>query len=109
VTKSAPQSDTSPRAIAVPEAYRHWRDSARRLIEPLAALMQPGRASLPIAGNPSDHDAQADRLESFARPLTLAAFWLQAEPDPSDAVFRARVASWVREALVLGTGPDSPD
>ncbi|HEY5551745.1 MAG TPA: DUF2264 domain-containing protein, partial [Opitutaceae bacterium] len=65
---------------AVPPAYAHWRGEARRLLEPLAALMQSGSAALPIAGNPSDHDAQADRLESFARPLMLAAFWLQAVP-----------------------------
>src|SRR5437763_1473961 len=54
-------------------SYRHWQLVARRLLEPLAALMHPGRAGLEIYGTSSDHDAQADRLESFARPLTLAA------------------------------------
>ncbi|HUG13275.1 MAG TPA: DUF2264 domain-containing protein [Opitutaceae bacterium] len=95
--------------MSLPSPYLHWRDAARRLLEPLAALMLSGRAALPIAGNPSDHDAQADRLESFARPLTLAAFWLQSVPDPADAGFRMRIAGWFREALVLGTDPESPE
>jgi len=106
---TASQNAASPRASTVPEAYRHWRDVARRLLEPLAALMEPGHASLPIAGNASDHDAQADRLESFARPLTLAAFWLKAAADPADGAFRARVTAWFREALVLGTDHASPE
>jgi hypothetical protein len=92
-----------------PPSYLHWQDSARRLLEPLAALMHPGRADLAIAGAPSDHDRQADRLESFARPLTLAAFWLQSAPRPEDAAFRARLANWFREGLVIGTDPASPE
>ena len=43
----------------VPAAYRHWQLQTRRLLEPLVALMHPGRADLAIAGPPSDHDAQA--------------------------------------------------
>jgi len=93
----------------LPATYRHWQESARRLLEPLAALMQPGRASLDIHGAPSDHDAQADRLESFARPLTLAAFWLQSAPRPEDAAFRTRLAEWFRAGLVLGTNPAGPE
>ena len=73
--------------MTLPSPYLHWQDSARRLLEPLAALMQPGRADLAIAGAASDHDLQADRLESFARPLTLAAFWLQSAPRPEDNTF----------------------
>jgi hypothetical protein len=92
----------------LPAAYRHWQDAARRLLEPLAALMQPGRADLPIAGAPSDHDAQADRLESFARPLVLAAFWLQSAPRPEDAALREKTATWFRAGLALGTDPASP-
>ncbi len=78
--------------MPVPDSYRHWQLSARRLLEPLAALMQPGRAELPLAGHPSDHDAQADRLESVARPLTLAAFYLQsvAHELPADSCSPAR-------------------
>lgn len=92
----------------LPATYRHWQDSARRLLEPLAALMAPGRADLPIAGPPSDHDAQADRLESFARPATLAAFWLQSTPRPEDAALRETTSAWLRAGLVLGTDPASP-
>jgi len=93
--------------MPLPASYLHWQDSARRLLEPLAALMHPGRADLDIAGAPSDHDQQADRLESFARPLTLAAFWLQSAPRPEDAAFRTRLAAWFREGLVTGTNPAS--
>ena len=94
--------------MPLPVSYLHWQDSARRLLEPLAALMHPGRADLAIVGAPSDHDQQADRLESFARPLTLAAFWLQSAPRPEDAALRARVTAWFREGLVAGTNPSSP-
>lgn len=92
----------------LPATYRHWQDSARRLIEPLAALMQAGRADLPIIGPASDHDAQADRLESFARPLLLAAHWLQSAPRPEDAALREKIAAWFRAGLMLGTDPAHP-
>lgn len=92
-------------AATLPPSYRHWQDSARRLLEPLAALMPPGRAALPLAGPASDHDAQADRLESFARPLLLAAHWLQSRPCPEDAELRAKITRWFRDGLVLGTDP----
>ena len=91
----------------LPAAYVHWQDAARGLLAPLAALMAPGRADLPLAGPPSDHDAQADRLESFARPLLLAAFWLQSVPRPEDAALRERTAAWFRAGLGLGTDPAS--
>ena len=92
----------------LPPPYRHWQDSARRLLEPLAALMQPGRADLAIAGAASDHDLQADRLESFARPFTLAAFWLQSVPRPEDTAFREIIGTWFRAGLVAGTDPAGP-
>jgi len=89
--------------------YRHWQRQARRLLEPLSALMVPGRADLPIAGLASDHDAQADRLESFARPLLLAAHFLQSQAHPDDAAFRTHLAAWFRAGLVAGTDPRSPE
>lgn len=92
----------------VPAPYRHWQLSARALLEPLAALMVPGRASLAIPGPASDHDAAADRLESFARPLTLAAFFLQSAPHPDDAALRDKLASWFRAGLALGSDPEHP-
>jgi len=92
----------------LPVTYRHWQDSARRLLEPLAALMLPGHAELAIRGAPSDHDTQADRLESFARPLTLAAFWLQSAPRSEDVELRTRLSTWFRAGLVAGTDPTHP-
>ena len=96
--------------MTVPAAYRQWQHHARALLEPLAALMQADAADLPISGRPSDHDAPADRLESFARPLLLAAFYLQSEQldDGNDAVFAGRIAGWFRRGLVLGTQRGTP-
>lgn len=91
-----------------PAAYRHWQLQAKRLLEPLAKLMHPGRASLEIAGPASDHDAQADRLETFARPLTLAAHFLCSVEDPDDWYLRQFLAQWFREGLVAGSDPAGP-
>ncbi|QYM78975.1 DUF2264 domain-containing protein [Horticoccus luteus] len=104
-----------PHTMNLPPAYLHWQDAARRLIEPLAALMHPGEASLAIAGPASDHDAAADRLESFARPLLLAAHWLQSAPRAEDHALREKLAAWFRGGLAAGTdvggahywGPDA--
>ncbi len=85
--------------------FRHWQLAAKNLLTPLAALMRPGAADLPIQGAPSDHDAQADRLESFARPLTLAAFFLQSEPHPDDTALREKISAWFRAGLVAGSDP----
>ncbi len=72
--------------------------------------MRPGEASLAIAGPASDHDAQADRLESFARPLLLAAHYLQTEPEDSTKAraLREKVATWFRAGLAAGSDPSSP-
>src|SRR5690606_3418358 len=90
-------------------SYAHWQSQARSLLEPLAALMQPGRASIPIEGAASNHDPAADRLESFARPLILAALYLQSAPEPDSAAFRESLAAWFRAGLILGSHPDSPE
>ena len=94
--------------MATPDTYRHWQLAAKTLLEPLATLMRPGHADLEIAGAPSDHDKQADRLESFARPLTLAAFFLHSEPHPADHAFRQATAAWFRAGLLAGSDPASP-
>ena len=91
-----------------PSPYRHWQDRARQLLKPLAALMEDGRAGRPLAGPARDHDAQADRVESFARPLCLAAHYLQSEPEPDSSAFRERIAVWFRRGLVIGTNPQHP-
>jgi hypothetical protein len=98
-------------AVPMPAAYRHWQAQARRLLEPVARLFQPGYASIPLAGPPSANGDPADRLESFARPMLLAAHFLQSQPnpaDPTDTILRERLARWFREGLVAGTAPDGP-
>jgi hypothetical protein len=96
-------------STSLPEPYLHWQKQTKRLLEPLVALMHPGRADLAINGIASDHDAQADRLESFSRPLVIAAHYLQTVPHPDDIHFRQYLATWFREALVIGSNPDHPD
>lgn len=100
-------------ADPVPATYRHWQARARQLLEPLAALFVPGQASLPIHGPASANGAPSDRLESFARPLLLAAHYLQSAPETgpaaaSAAAFRDRVAHWFREGLVAGATAGGP-
>lgn len=97
-----------------PAAYRHWQSQARALLEPLTRLFEPGRASLPIRGPASANGANSDRLESFARPLLLAAHYLQSAPETGDAAagaaaFRERVAGWFRAGLLVGTADSGPE
>jgi hypothetical protein len=89
-------------------AYRHWQTQARRLLEPLQRLFVPGQASLAITGPASANGIPADRLESFARPMLLAAHYLQSVPEAGSADFRAAVARWFREGIVAGTTPGGP-
>jgi hypothetical protein len=89
--------------------YEWWRAAAESLLQPLADLMRPGKADLPLAGQASNHGAQADRLESFARPCLLAAHWLASEPGNSEKLSRAEIAQWFRRGLVIGTDPASPE
>ena len=103
-----PSAPHPPFALRNSMSYRHWQLAARRLLEPLAALMQPGRADIPIAGAASDHDAPADRLESFARPLLLAAFFLQSADHADDRVLRTKLTTWFRTGLLAGSDPASP-
>jgi len=93
---------------SLPSSYRHWQAQTKRLLEPLVALMIPGHADLAIAGRSSDHDAQADRLETFARPLVVAAHYLQTVAEPADRKFRDDLARWFREGLAIGSDPTHP-
>ena len=99
-------------ASGIPLSYRGWQAHARGLLEPLAKLFVPGQASLDIHGPHSANGAQADRLESFARPLLLAAHYLQTVPEDGatadSAAFRESVALWFREGLVAGSSPTGP-
>ncbi len=79
------------------------------MLAPLAALMQPGKADLPLIGQASNHGAQADRLESFARPCLLAAHWLASEAGEKEKLSRAQVAEWFRRGLVIGTDPNNKE
>src|ERR1700693_1049499 len=89
--------------------YEWWRSAAEDLLVPLVALMKPGKADLPLRGQASNHGAQADRLESFARPCLLAAHWLVSEPGAAEKLSRDEVAAWFRRGLVAGTDPSSPE
>lgn len=98
----------------IPPAYRHWQTQARKLLEPLAKLFVQGKASLDIQGPASANGANADRLETFARPLLLAAHYLQssAEDDAEStgaAPFRTSVATWFRGGLIAGTAATGPE
>jgi len=89
--------------------YAWWRSAAERLLTPLAALMRPDKADLPLRGPASNHSAQADRLESFARPCLLAAHWLASEPGASGKLSRSELAAWFRRGLVVGTDPSNAE
>ena len=88
--------------------YPSWRDAAESLLKPLAVLMAPNKADLPLRGQASNHGATADRLESFARPCLLAAHWLQTEPASRETVSRKEIAEWFRRGLVIGTDRGHP-
>jgi hypothetical protein len=110
---ATPAAAASAHSAGVPDAYRVWQRHARELLEPLARLMVDGQASLPIHGPASANGPQADRLESFARPMLLAAHYLQSAPEEGPAAgaareFRARLGRWFRAGLVAGTTPDGP-
>lgn len=102
-----------PLSTGISAAYRTWQRHARELLEPLSRLMVDGQASLPIHGPASANGIPADRLESFARPMLLAAHYLQSAPEEGvDAApsteFRLRIARWFRSGLVAGTAPGGP-
>lgn len=92
--------------------YSGWHDAGRELLRPLRALMPAGAAQVALVGPPSDHDLRADRLEAFARPCLLAAFWMAADASVFDEERqreRDELANWFRAALAKGTDPRDPD
>lgn len=82
--------------------------SAEDMLRPLADLMLPGAADLPMIGQASNHGTQADRLETFARPCLWASHWLAAEPVEGETLSRETMAEWFRQGLVHGTDPAHP-
>lgn len=104
-------SETKASAVNPSLNHHAWLRIAEEGLRPLAALMQPGKAELPLLGKASNHGAQADRLESFARPCLWAAHWLQCDEKKSadpNALSREQIAEWFRRGLVHGTDPDDP-
>jgi hypothetical protein len=89
--------------------YAWWRSAAESLLVPLAALMKPDKADLPLRGQASNHGLPADRLESFARPCLLAAHWLASEPGTAEKLSRDAIAAWFRRGFVMGTDPSSTE
>lgn len=102
--ETAPQTSLP----SVPAAYRWWMRTAEAALQPLAAMMHPSASDIPIAGPASNHGAQADRLESFARPCLWASHWLAAEPLVEETLSRESIAEWFRQGLVAGTDPAHP-
>ncbi|NDV62265.1 DUF2264 domain-containing protein [Puniceicoccales bacterium CK1056] len=94
--------------MKLPADYVFWQESAEQLVDALMALADPEGSEIPLSGKASDHDANADRLEAFTRPCLLSAFWLQSLQHGNDSGKRERVASWLRQALLRGTDPESP-
>ena len=92
----------------LPADYILWRNAAEKLLDPLMAIADPEGSEIPLIGNASDHDENADRLEAFARPFLLAALWLQSVPDVGDMEKRTTIGNWFRGALLRGTNPASP-
>lgn len=83
---------------------------ARRLLEPLRDLMEEGKAHLAIEGKASDHDFNADRLESVGRPLLLFAHWrysLNISAEVNDRDLAEPMEAWFKQALLAGTDPRS--
>jgi len=102
----------SSRTNAVPKAFREWQNRAHLLLLPLINLMEVGRAHISIEGQASDHDLNADRLESVARPLLLFAHWrysLNNYSEDSDQELSGPMQTWFRDALLCGTNPDSEE
>lgn len=78
-----------------------------KLLAPLVQRMNPGAATIPLEGPPSDHGEIADLLEAFARPCLLASHWLAAQGGETEGFTRDQVAKWFREGLVAGTDPSA--
>lgn len=93
------------------ESYRLFYNYASDLVAPLLALVEPGLPGVPIKGPASDHDAKADNLESFVRPLLMVLHWLPLAERCDDPQTQAQVQKakqWIVESIELGTNKAHP-
>lgn len=106
---------TNPREPAFKPSLNRddWLRVAEEGMRPLARLMAPGKADLPLEGRASSHGMPADRLESFSRPCLWAAHWLHcgesAKDSSADSPLQEDVAEWLRRGLVHGTNKSDPE
>jgi hypothetical protein len=83
----------------------HHAALADGLLLALRPHFSPARARVLLPGRRSDHGADSDGLEGFARSFLLAAFRLHGEGgrDPDG------ILPWYRDGVVAGTDPASPE
>jgi hypothetical protein len=96
--------------------YARVQEAAKSLLDPIRALMVRGKAEVaiddsrpgligPVGGE------LCTRFELCGRPMLLAAHWLHSLdhlPQPQHEAVRQETSAWFRNALVLGTDPQSP-
>lgn len=88
------------------DSYRLFFNYANNLVAPLLDLVESGLPGVPIKGPASDHDAKADNLESFVRPLLMVLHWLPSAERCKDPHTQAQVQKakqWFVESVELGT------
>ncbi|MDP4612081.1 MAG: DUF2264 domain-containing protein [Opitutales bacterium] len=93
------------------ESYRLFFSYASDLVAPLLGLVQPDLPGIPIHGPASDHDAKADDLESFVRPLMMIAHWLPSAESCDDPEIQSQVQKakqWLVNSVRLGTDKAHP-
>jgi hypothetical protein len=96
----------------LPPAYQESVQRVEQLVAPLVELTDSSLSYWPITGPASDHGAEADRFEAFARPGLLIALWLQTESLPAaqrtHTFTKETVAASFRKALLMGTDSKNP-
>lgn len=84
---------------------------ASDLVAPLLALVEPGLPGIPIKGPASNHDAKADDLESFVRPLAMVMQWLPLAEQCRGSQIEQQVQKakdWFVESVGIGTDKEHP-
>ena len=89
-------------------SYCQFYSFAAALVKPLLDLIEPDSPGIPIIGPASDHDAKADDLESFARPLLMVMHWLPLAEQLNDVQIQSDVRKakeWYIKGIEIGTDP----